>query len=167
MFFWFYSLNDMDFEKLLAVYEEGTELQGAALYPEETAMMQKRLAERDFEEYLRYTFFRQKDAVYCVLAENDSYISAARLEPYGDGYLLSALETGPYFRRKGYGKLLLRELINFCTDRGMLPIYSHVANENLSSMGLHLQCGFQIQKEFARFLDGSVSANSKTLVYKK
>lgn len=164
---WFYSLNELNFEELMAVYEEGNRLNGACLYPDESATMQKRLAERDFADYLRETFFRQDGAAYCVLVENSLYISAARIEKFEDGYLLSALETRPDYRRKGYGKRLIDALVLMCSGRGLLPVYSHVHNNNIASLSLHLQCGFCVVKEFARYLDGTVRSDTKTLIYKK
>ena len=164
---WFYSFPKLDFEALMTVYEEGNRLNGACAYPKESAMMQLRLAEQDFADYLREIFFRQNGAAYCVLVEDGSYISAARIERFDDGYLLSALETRPDCRRKGFSKQLLRALLCECADKGKLPIYSHVENRNTASMNLHLQCGFRLHKTFARYLDGSVRADTKTLIYEK
>jgi GNAT superfamily N-acetyltransferase len=112
-------------------------------------------------------FFCQEGAAYCVFSENGTYISAVRIEPFEDGYLLSALETKPDSRRRGYGKRLIEGLILECTEKRKLPIYSHVKNKNIASINLHLQCGFRVYKDSARYLDGSVRTDSKTLVYKK
>ena len=165
MILWFYSLNELNFEALMAVYEEGNVANGAERFPEESAMMQKRLAEQDFEDYLRQAFFRQPGAAYCVYMENDSYITAARVEPFDNGYLISGLETRPDFRRKGYGRKLMENLISACKREGNLPLYSHVSQRNFASMQLHLQCGFRVFKDSARYLDGSVHSDSKTLIY--
>ena len=162
---WFYSLNELNFEALIAVYEEGNICNGAERYPEESATMQKRLAELDFEDYLRQSFFRQPGASYCVYVENGSYISAARVEPFDNGFLISGLETRPDCRRNGYGRKLMENLILTCKGKGKLPIYSHVNERNIASMRLHLQCGFRVYKDTARYLDGSVHSDSKTLIY--
>ncbi len=164
---WFYSLSELDFEALMMVYEEGNICNGVLSYPDESATMQVRLAEQDFADYLRQTFFRQEGASYCILAENGSYISAARIEKFDNGYLLSALETRPDYRRKGYGKRLMEDLLCECTGKDMLPIYSHVNNNNTASLNLHLQCGFHIYKDSARYLDGSVRSDTNTLIYEK
>lgn len=167
MILWFNSFSQLDFEALMSVYKETNELMGGTLYSQESAMMQVQLAERDFADYLRHTFFQQDAAAYCILAENGSYISAARIEKFEDGYLLSALETRPDCRRKGYGKCLLNALVSQCVSDDKVPIYSHVGNRNRASMALHLQCGFRVLKESARYLDGSVRTDSKTLIYEK
>ena len=52
-------------------------------------------------------FFRQKGAFYCLWKENGRTVSALRLEPFGDGLLLEALETMPEQPRRGYGKALI------------------------------------------------------------
>lgn len=164
---WFYSFRQLNFEELLNVYEEDIRVNGSQLYPGESADQQLRLAEQDFADYLRCTFFRQKSAAYCVLCDKERYVCAARIEEYEDGYLLSALATRPGYRRMGNGKRFLSTLLNHCAGEGKLPIYSHVANINKASMGLHLQCGFRILKDTAKYLDGSVHADSKTLLYEK
>ena len=151
----------------MEIYEEGNILNGNLRYPQESATMQRMLAEQDFADYLRHTFFRQDGSAYCVHTDNGSYISAARIEKYADGYLLSAVETRPDMRRMGYGKRMLNALLAECTNRGLLPVYSHVDNRNVASMMLHLQCGFQAYKDFARYLDGSINSHSKTLKYEK
>ncbi len=151
----------------MAVYREGNMENGNRFYPYESATTQIRLAEQDFADYLRNTFFHQEGAVYCVLEENGSYISAARIEKYEDGYLLTALETRPDCRRKGYGMQLINGLLARCKDNGWMPIYSHISNQNYASMRMHLQCGFRVLKDSARYLDGSVRSDSKTLKYEK
>lgn len=163
----FYSMRELDFEQLMSVYEEGNIMNGARLYPDESAMAQKQLAEQDFADYLRHSFFCQKEAAYYILADNAQYIAAARMEPFEDGYLLSALETRPGYRRNGYGRELVNNLVSVCSERGLLPIYSHVANTNIASINLHLQCGFRVHKDSARYLDGSVRTDSRTFIYEK
>ena len=64
-------------------------------------------------------------ACYAVLEEGGAYRSAVRWEPYADGVLISALETVPEMRRKGYGEQLLREVLRR-TDR---KVYSHIAKK--------------------------------------
>lgn len=164
---WFYNFRQLDFEELLHVYEEDIRADGFKLYFNESTEQQLRLAERDFADYLRCTFFSQKDAAYCVLQDEGQYICAARLEEYENGYLLSALATRPGYRRMGNGKRFLSALLTHCAGEGKVPIYSHVSNKNNASMGLHLQCGFRIFKDTAKYLDGSVHADSKTLIYEK
>ncbi len=163
----FYSMSELNFDELMRVYEEGNIQKGAILYPYESATMQKYLAERDFEDYLRQTFFKQNGAVYFVFEENSSYISAGRIEPFNDGYLLSALETRPDYRAKGYGKRLLAFLVSTCSLQGKIPIYSHVHCNNHASMNLHMNCGFRVYKDVARYLDGTVRSDGKTLIYEK
>ena len=167
MILWFYRLYELDFQKLMSVYEEGNVRNGAILYPDKPVAAQKQLAEYAFEDYLRHAFFRQKNAAYCVLADGRIYYSAVRIEPFEDGYLLSALETGPSYRRKGYGERLIKQVLSACTERGMLPIYSHVHNSNIASLNLHLKCGFCVYKDIAKYLDGTISDAAKTLVYNR
>lgn len=167
MIAWFHNLSEMNFDALMAVYEDANLREGAANYPYESATVQKQLAERDFADYLRSCFFRQDAAAYCVSMEDNKYISAVRVEKYEDGYLISALETIPAFRRRGYGQKLIESLVQEYSSKCKLPIYSHVVNRNKASMNLHFKCGFRVYQSFARYLDGSVSNESTTLIYEK
>lgn len=167
MILWFYTFGELDFDALAALYEEELRTAGEKQYRNASSWEQLLLAQSDFAAYLTDTFFCQQQTAYCVLKEDGKYLCAARVEPYADGYLLTGLTTRPGFRGAGNGKKLLTALLEHCTQTGMLPIYSHVANKNLPSAHLHLSCGFRVYKESARFLDGTVSAESKTYIYEK
>ncbi len=164
---WFCNFCDLDFEELVEVCQEDILTHGRLHYPNESTTEQLRLAEVDFADYLRNVFFRQKGSAYCILVNEGKYISAARLEPYEDGYLLTALITRVDYRRMGYGRQLLLDLMTDCVANGRLPIYSHIANRNVVSYSLHLQCGFRVLKDTATYLDGSVHTDSKTFIYTK
>ncbi len=163
---WFYDLKSLDFEELMGVYIEGNLENGQKNYPYESEQMQLRLAQEDFADYLREQFFACKDSVYAVWEEKCSYISALRLERYQDGFLLEALETRPDCRRKGYGMLLVKQVLAVCVANGWLPVYSHVSKRNRPSMELHLACGFQKLYDFAKYIDGTIKTNAETLIYK-
>ena len=116
-------------------------------------------AEQDFYAYLRDVFFQTKDVKYYVLEDNGQYLSAFRIEPYQDGYLLEALETAPKHRRKGYAKQLLSEVL----PKISLPVYSHIHKQNQASLAVHRLCGFQIILDFAQYIDGTNKQDSYTL----
>ena len=120
--------------------------------------------EEDFLSYLRYDFFR-KNAAYYLWKEKDRYVSVLRLEPYLDGFLLSGLETAPQDRRRGYGRQLLQSVLQMLNNEEDCIIYSHIFRNNIPSMKLHLQCGFVKRFDYAKLLDGTVSANADTLIY--
>ena len=162
---WFNKFSELDFDALMEVYEEGNRRLGEKLFPYESEENQLQRTQRRFEEYLSECFFQQDGAAYCVLADNGMYICAGRIERFADGYLLSALETRPDCRQKGYGKAFLTALIQQCNETGKLPVYSHIFERNVPSMKLHLQCGFSIYKDSAKLLDGSVRSDFKTLIY--
>lgn len=153
------SLKELDFSGLMKVYSEGNLENGRDSYPEEPAGRQIMLAEQDFYEYLRQVFFRTEGAVYLVWEERRRYVSALRLEPYQDGLLLEALETAPEERRKGFAKMLLREVLQeFAGEK----IYSHVHKRNTASRRIHEACGFQKILDHAVYADGSVLHSSVT-----
>lgn len=148
------SLQQLRFGDLMEVYAQ-TNLEKA----EKSGLLQ---AEQDFYQYLQDCFFRIPDAVYAIWVEDNRYVSALRLEPYKDGLLLSALETAPSYRRRGYaGKLMAAVLTQFASQK----IYSHVSKDNAASLTVHEQCGFRKKSDRAAYLDGSVDSKAFTLCY--
>ena len=148
------TLQQLSFGKLMEVYLEGN-LEKAA----EVGLLQ---AEQDFYQYLKECFFPTAGAVYAIWEENDAYCSALRLEPYKDGLLLSALETAPAYRCKGYARKLTEAVLEAFSESN---IYSHVSKENLPSLALHEACGFLKISDFAAYIDGSVNNRAVTLCH--
>lgn len=146
------TFQELDFDALMQVYLEGNRENGEDLYPEEPPERQMELALRDFENYLRDDFFSNKGACYWIWSENGAYRSALRLEPYGDGLLLEALETHPEHRRKGYAKKLIYAVLE------QLPketrVYSHISKRNTPSLASHLACGFSKLLDYSVDTDG-------------
>lgn len=159
-----YKLNELSFRMLMEVYAEGNQENGQELWPHETPSYQLAMAEQDFYDYLKRTFFCVSGAYYAVLEENGRYVSALRMEPYRDGLLLSALETAPDVRRKGYGKTLIQAVLEQMTPG---KVYSHVSKRNVASLRLHEVCGFYKVLDYGVYADGSVLTSSVTLMYEK
>ena len=150
-------LEELDFSALMDIYCEGN-LEKAEEYGDGGLLR----AEREFYDYLREDFFRQKDAFYALWKVRGRYVSAMRLEPYGDGWLLEALETAPDHRRKGYAKALMAEVLDMM---GESVFYSHVSRRNEASLRSHYACGFQKHLDHVVYLDGSVTNRAITLRY--
>lgn len=161
----FKSLQELNFGKLMNVYREGNEENARAFYPEYDVNAAILNAEQDFYAYLQSDFFRVKDAFYAVLLEQDRYISALRMEPYEDGWLLEALETHPTYRRRGYAVRLINEVIEHVSQRGPVKIYSHVSKTNHASLRTHEVCGFTKISDDARYIDGSLRTDSCTVLW--
>lgn len=113
----------------------------------------------EFEAYLRQVFFQTKGAVYCIWQKDGRYVSALRLEPFEDGWILAGLETAPQERRKGYATELIRHTVQWL---GNGKVYAHIYHRNKASIAVHQRCGFRQIAPHARFLDGSVSAAAGT-----
>lgn len=158
------SMKDLRFGDLMAVYSQTNRSDGAARYPEETPARQEMLAEQDFFRYLQDCFFKTRDAVYAIWVENGQYVSALRLEPHRNGFLLAGLETAPEHRRKGYAKKLMEAALHEKTGR---PVYSHVRKQNKPSLDVHLKCGFRIVSNAAVYTDGSAEWGAFTLCKEK
>ena len=154
--------HQLDFQKLMEVYREGNRENGAMLYPDLSPDQQMIQAEQSFYQYLAEVFFSVPGAVYAIWVENSTYVSALRLEPYGDGLLLEALETAPAERRKGYAEKLIRAV----QDTFAQKIYSHVSKKNTPSLAVHKKCGFRQVLDYAKYIDGSVVRNALTLCYR-
>lgn len=160
------SLKDLSFSKLMAVYLECNRENGAELAPEEPLERQDQIAEDMFYDYLKNTFFQEKKARYYIWAEGERYVSALRMEPFQDGYLLEALETAPEERRKGYGRKLVLAALDALSKEFSGNIYSHVSKKNIPSMQLHKSCGFIEHLDYAHYIDDSVNHRAYTLVTK-
>lgn len=145
-------LSELDFDQLCRVYD----------YKENSFAQRRKLY-----DYLTDDFFRREGSFYAVWILNDEYVSSLRMEPFDDGLLLEAFQTRVGERRKGYGKSLLNAILNsnFIPDK--MPVYAHIYKNNLVSLRLHRTCGFQPCLDYARFVDGIVSANACTVKWIK
>ncbi len=150
-------LEELDFSALMDVYIEGN-LEKAEEYGDGGLLR----AEREFYDYLREDFFRQRDAFYAVWSVSGMYVSALRLEPHKDGWLLEALETAPDYRRKGYAKAMMEAVLEYM---GQVTIYSHVSRRNQASLKTHYACGFCKHLDHVVYLDGSVTNRAVTLKF--
>lgn len=155
-------LSELNFGKLMEVYEEGNRENGAELYPEEGPEQQLLFAEQNFYQFLQETFFKTPGAVYALWVENGRYISTLRLEPYRDGLLLEALETRPDRRRRGYATRLMAKVL---ADKGGQRIYSHILKGNIASVKTHERAGFRKILDYSVYVDGSVNRACDTYCF--
>ena len=162
-------MRDLRFAELMDVYIESNTANGTEKYPYSSPFEQLREAETDFYHYLSSVFFRQACSSYFVWEADGRYLSALRLEPYCDGFLLCGLETAPSARRQGCAYNLICATITHLAEQGSGTLYSHVSKKNTASLKVHERCGFYISRDYAVYSDGSVHHNSFTLVcdYKK
>ena len=142
------TIDELHIEELLRVYQED--------------ILE---SENSFISYLREDFFHQKGSFYALWVVSGQYKAALRMEPYNDGLLLEALCTVPSERRKGYGYLLVAEVLKYLMIFPYKVVYSHIDKKNIASLKLHRKCGFRLFSEFARYIDGTVTQNSCTMYY--
>ena len=159
--------SNLDFGKLMTVYSQSNQENAAEYYPDLQESLAMLCAEQDYLTYLTDVFFRTEGAFYAVWEQNGVYVSALRMEPYRDGYLLEALETHPFHRRNGYATVLLMAALAYIHERENHTVYSHVSKRNTASLRTHITCGFQRILEHAVYIDGSVRQDSCTMCYKK
>ena len=156
-----YGLHQLQFGKLMSIYEEENEKNGALAAPQLPPGQQILQAEQSFYQYLAESFFPISHGVYAIWEENGNYRCALRLETYEDGLLLAALETAPQFRRMGYAEMLIKAV----HQKFEMKIYSHVEKRNISSLRIHEKCGFRQIKDDAHYIDGSFSKTAVTFCY--
>ena len=157
------SMKEFSFGKMMDVYLEGNQEKAREEYFEMPQSAGLRLAEQDFFDYLESCFFKAEGSVYAIYELEGNYVSALRFEPYKDGFLISALETKPSERGKGYACFLLTEVASHIDGK----IYSHVSKKNAASLAVHKKCGFSVISDLARYLDGSVNSRAYTLCCEK
>ena len=161
-----YAWKDLDFQQWMEVYEQSNQTWAKELYDNFPQYEQQLRTQEDVRCNIQF-FLRDSDAFCAVWEQNGKYLSALRMEPFEDGLLLEGLETKPSERQKGYGKILVQELLLALGKKGSVTIYSHIHKRNLPSRKIHEACGFQKIQDHAVFIDGSVSHNAITMQYKK
>lgn len=158
----FDNLGDIDFHQLMNVYTETNQLSGEELYSKYSENLRILYAEQDFYSYL-LLFFKEPSASYAVWIHEGHYIAALRIERYSDGLIISALETHPEHRNKGFASKLIVSVLEYLKSEGRGHLYSHVGKNNYPSLAVHAKCGFQIISNQAVYLDGTVVTDSYTL----
>ncbi len=149
----FTSTKELKFRELCSVYADDLTNQEDNLLSLE--------AEQNFYLFL-INFLKLPDTFYAVWVINSQYVSALRVESYRDGVLLTGLYTRQEFRGKGYAEALINNTLSHLFRRGIQKIYSHIRNDNISSIRVHLKCGFEKINDYAAYIDGSVDWRSAT-----
>ena len=160
----FSSSKSFPYSAAAKIYHTSILEEGACRYPEEPEEVQIAFAESDFLSYIRLDFFPRQGSLYALWQVDTQYVSAARIEPYRDGVLLSGLETAPEYRGRGYAASLLAALLETLEVRGISKVYSHVRKRNRPSLAVHKKCGFRILGDSAVYLDGSADSRAYTLL---
>jgi RimJ/RimL family protein N-acetyltransferase len=148
-------ISKLSFSGLMQVYAESNALNAE---DQECSILD---IEQGFYDYLRGSFFAQENSFYAVWLEAGEYVSALRMEPFKDGFLLAALETAPQHRRKGYAGKLIEAVLALDNFTGK-PIYSHIHKKNRASQAVHAACGFVKIMDRALYLDGSANSYCDT-----
>ena len=116
-------MRELDFGQLMQVYQEENQKTAQKMYPDLPLGQGELYAEQAFYQYLRECFFETPGVACALWQENGRYVSALRLEPYRDGLALTALETKPSERRQGFGRKLVKAVLEYHSGT---KIYSHV-----------------------------------------
>lgn len=156
------TMEELDFEQLMDIYIEGNRENAEEQWPELPCAEGLERAKQGFRKYLEIGFFPKHGARYMVWENDGKYVSALRLEPYEDGFLMEALETIPGERKKGYASRLIRAVQDWM---GHGKIYSHVSKRNTASLATHDRCGFHKHLDHSVYSDGTINENAWTMCY--
>lgn len=140
--------NDIDDNKLMAVYAESNFENTDYFYPEITDKTEAvKKVEYNFCNYIKTEFLNLTN-IYYVWEHDGIWVSALRLNYVKDNiYFLEALETAPDFRKQGYATQLLTAVINDLKTKGTFKICVCVGKNNIASLHTHKKCGFNIVSE--------------------
>ncbi|MCM1042892.1 MAG: GNAT family N-acetyltransferase [Corallococcus sp.] len=140
--------DDLDANKLMAIYAEGNLENTDYFYPEIADKVEAvTKVEHDFCNYIKTEFLNGTNCYY-VWEKDGNWVSALRLNYIKDNfYYLEALETSPNFRKKGYATKLLSSVINELKSKGHFKICVCVGKNNTASLNTHKKCGFEIVNE--------------------
>jgi RimJ/RimL family protein N-acetyltransferase len=154
----FHSMAELPFGKLMDIYAQSNRERGEQ-WLQESPDRQIALAEQEFYAYLRQCFYARPGSQYFIWEDEGKTVCAVRCESYADGVLLTALETAPGYRGKGYATKLLNAVLTHL-EHG--KVYVHIHHNNQPSLAVHRRCGFVRVKSGARMLDGSYSREHET-----
>lgn len=152
------SMAELPFGRFMQVYAESNRERGSR-WQNESPERQVEMAEQEVYAYLRQCFFTRPGSRYFIWEEQGSALCALRCESYADGVLLTALETAPDYRGRGYATQLLSTVLSYLE---VGKVYVHIHKDNQASLAVHLKCGFKKLKSGARMLDGSYSGEHDT-----
>ena len=140
--------DQLDGRKLMDLYAEGNRENAEEFYPDEDISVGIQRVETEFLSFLNDTFLPKPENTYWVLEENGEYISALRLTELPERrFYLEALETHPYYRRKGFATKLLTEVTETLKAGGPFCICDCVSKRNSASIRTHKRAGFRIASD--------------------
>jgi len=83
-------------------------------------------------------------------------VSARRIHPYNQGWLISNVAVHPDRQGRGIGRALLETALDFAQDRGGAWVVLQVRNNNATARQLYASLGFQQIGEIARLRSAAI-----------
>ena len=157
-------MSELPVRQLLEVYRDTIFRGTGGEYSTQRALD---MAQDAFYDDLRFGFFSIPRAMYCLWMVEGECVSALRLEPWQDGWLLAALETAPDRRNQGHARALLTAVQGYLGDQGPVKLYSHIHCRNTASIHVHERCGFRKIADTAKLLDGTVTSQMGTYLFER
>lgn len=158
-------ISQISYSQLMDVYDQSNQLDARLHYSNLDHYAALINAQQDLYHYLKAVFFSIQGSALAIWEEKVRYVSALRYELFEDGFLITALETAPKERGKGYARKLLKAAAEKLAQEYGCPVYSHVDRNNAPSLACHAKCGFTVSSDVAVFLDGSNHPECFTMIY--
>lgn len=158
-----YTYKESSDELLIAYYCNGLNLEDVSQF-EKACANQKKEYHKFIKKFLDEETRTQFVAVYF---NENRIVSALRMIEISDqNWFLEALETTPSERQKGFGKLLVKKLVEDINMRNGKSIIAHIHKSNQESIKLHESCGFRVTNNLVHDEDGHYYKNHLEFIYK-
>lgn len=92
--------------------------------------------------------------IYFNLLDNDNIIGSIRLSCRDDIREIQALYVDDRYRNKGYAKMLMEHLLDYCRFNNEKKIWLLVRKDNNIAIGMYKKYGFKYSKEKAVDMNG-------------
>ena len=100
---------------------------------------------QNFEKYKKYSKLLKNKYGSCNYT--DSYIIEELPQVSWNGYFINNLFIKKEYRRRGYGTILMRKLIQISQKEGKLHLISQVVAKNKGAVRLHDNLGFVVHSK--------------------
>ena len=97
----------------------------------------------DIENDIKQEYYIEDLSIFLMM--NNSAIGYGQVIYSRGRYTVVNFGIVSAFRGKGFGELLLKQIINECIDRNILDLYIRVDENNTKAINLYNKCGFKYE----------------------
>lgn len=162
----FHDPEGLNKEEFLAVYKGSAEINAPQWYPDLPFEAAVQKYESGYWDFMQRSFWEEKGVL--LVAHSDShYVSAVvAYQKENHSFLIEALETAPNERGKGYGKIVLKEMLDFLVHSDSnATVYSFTGKKNIASQRTHASLGMEKLHDYWQDESGTIDNTQITYVY--